>query len=108
MNELALFTLLANIQTGFVFTAVSLYADSYTFDVMVLFSSDGLCLDNHERTPNDVYWHGKGKIHSGGAIKSAGFLLCFGSDVSWVTNRESEKLLCRASLDEAEEFSANR
>lgn len=43
-----------------------------------------------------------------GAIKGAGFLLCFGSDVGWVTNRESENLPRRASLDEAEEFSANR
>lgn len=46
-------------------TLAQIYFDYYTFVVMVLFSSDGLCRVDHERIPNDVYWHGKGKIHSG-------------------------------------------
>lgn len=87
---------------------LQIYADSYTFHVMVLFSSDGLCLDDHERTPNDVYWHGKREDPQRERLKLQGFLLCFGSEVGWVTNRESEKLPRRASSDEAEEFNANR
>lgn len=70
--KLPLLSVLANIWTGFAFTAAAavkvllqIYFDYYTVIVMVLFSSDGLCLVDHERIPNDVYWHGKGKIHSG-------------------------------------------
>lgn len=43
-----------------------------------------------------------------GVIKVAGLLLCYGSDVGWVTNREWEKLPCRAPSDESEDFRANR
>lgn len=70
--ELALLSVLAHSWTGFVCTAAAavevllpIYFDDYTFVVMILFSSDGLCVVDHERKPNDVYWPGKGKIHIG-------------------------------------------
>lgn len=70
--ELAFFSVLANVWTGFAFNAAAavkallqIYFDYHPFVVMVLFSTDGLCRVDHERIPNDVYWHRKGKIHSG-------------------------------------------
>lgn len=71
---------------------------------MVLFSSDGLCLDDHERTPNDVYWHGKREDPQWERLKLQGFCCVLDQKSGWATIRESEKLPRRVSSDEAEEF----
>lgn len=64
--ELDLFSIAANIWTDFVFTAAApvkvwLPYASTTPRSLSWFCFPGMvCLVDHERIPNDVYWHGKG------------------------------------------------